>query len=323
MTNIIALASAVVIGMTSAFQAGLESLEKEAYADAIGHFNEILDAEVPAEAFYWPALYYRAQAHAASNDREAALEDAGRLLLSDAASLIKEKALALYLSEDGDLKALRPEVGPKAFMEQTIAALRQNVAGDARKRIVGPLSEAIQVVDLFLMGMGMNMGMNQQHGMLAMMIQENQAIMFSNETFDDTNRTATVMMSMPRDPTNFRIGLENRGGKWFATELKEIVMQAPDPFAAAPRRVHRHHHGAEFQELFGDQPPPTPIEDVDEELVLEAEELIKKLGSEEAPVRAAARRRLREIRREVRPVLEKYRDDPDPEVQMTIRELLQ
>ncbi len=308
MTNMVELALAVAIGMTSAFQSGLESLQNEEHEKAVVYFTQVIEADTPAEELYWPALHYRAQASAASGERAAALKDAGKLLVSDAAPLIKSKALALYLLQEGDLKDLRPKTGPKQFMEQAIAALMKNDRGEARKSISGPLSELLKVMDL----LAEVHGMRARGGFLSEIIDKNAGLVFSDERFDDTNRTATVLMSMHRDAVGLSIGLVNRNGEWSATELKEFVVRpVQDPLA-----------GRLLDD--GRQAPQVTMqkEDVDETLALEVPGLIKELGAGQASVRAAARRRLEAIRNAVRPLLEEHANDPDLEIRMTIRELL-
>ncbi len=310
MTNLVELTLAVAIGMTGAFQSGLESLQKEDHEQAAAYFTKVIEAETPTDELYASALYYRAQANAARGERDAALKDAGKLLVSDTAPLIQGKALALYLSQDGDLKALRPKTGPKAFMEQTLAALRQNDQGEARKSISGPLAELLNTMDM----MSKAHGMRRRGGFLNEIIGANAGVVFSDEQFNDTNRTATVMMSMHQDVMGLRIGLVNRNGEWTATELKEMVV----------RHVHRHHR--DFQQIPQAEPAAPAVtmrkEDVDEALAAEVPGLIKALGDGQASVRAAARRRLAEVKDAVRPLLEEHTDDPDLEIQMTIRELL-
>lgn len=308
MTNLVDLALAVAIGMTGAFQSGLESLQKEEHAKAAAFFTEVIEAEVPAEPLYWPALYYRAEANAAGGDREAALKDAGTLLISDAPELIKSKAQALYLSQKGDLKALRPKTGPKAFMEKTLAALIKDEQGEARNNISGPLSEVLKVMEV----MSEAHGMRRRGGFLSEIVRESAGVVFSDEQFNDTNRTATVLMSMHRESVGLRIGLENRKGEWSATELKEMIR----------RRVELHAIDQMPQAAPAAPVPTVRKEDVDEALASEIAGLIKDLGNGQASVRAAARRRLAEVKDSARPFLAERVDDPDPEVQMTIRELL-
>jgi hypothetical protein len=308
MTNLVELTLAVAIGMTGAFQSGLESLQNKEHEKAVAFFTQVIEAETPADELYASALYYRAEANAARGERAAALKDTGTLLVSDAPILIKRKAQALYLSQDGEMKALRPKTGPKAFMEQLLDALRKNQAGDALKRISGPLSEMLATMELFY---GAH-GMHRRGGFLSEVVRESAGLVFSEEQFDDTNQTATVLMSMNRDTMGMRIGLVNRNGEWSATELKDVVV----------RRVH-------FQEI-DEMPQAAPAapavtiskEDVDEALASEIKGLIKDLGDSQASVRAAARRRLLEVKDSARPFLAERVDDPDLEIQMTIRELL-
>jgi len=316
MTNMVELTLAVAIGMTGAFQAGLESLQKEEHEKAAACFSQVIEAEVPAEELYASALCYRAQANAARGERAAALKDAGTLLVSDAAPLIKSKALALYLAQEGDLKALRPKTEPKQFLEQTLAALRQNERGDGRKSISGPLAELVNAMDILSEAHGMR---RARVGFLTEVIGVNAGVAFSDEQFDDTNCTATVLMSMHQGIMGMRIGLANRNGEWSATELKEIVVRQ------------RHNHGLQQIELqedpFSQGQPAVPVvtvrkEDIDEKLASEVSGLIKALGDGQASVRAAARRRLAEVKDAVRPLLEEHVDNPDLEIQMSIRELL-
>lgn len=308
MTNLVELTLAAAIGMAGAFQSGLESLHEEQYEMAAGYFTKVLEAEVPAQEFYWPALYYRAQAHASRGERDAVLRDAGKLLVSDAAVSLKGKALALFQSQEGDLKALRPETGPKQFLEQAVAAFRLNNEGAVRDSTSGPLSELIQVMEILSHGRGMG----ARGGFLPGMIGESAGPVFSDEQFDDTNRTATVLMTIHHGVMGMRIGLTNRNGEWSATELKEFVV--------------RDLHNRGFQPIAPGESAASQVtmqkEDVDEALALEAQGLIKELGDRQASVRAAARRRLAEIKDAVRPFLEEHVNDPDPEIQMTIRELL-
>ena len=308
MTNIVELAVAVAIGMTGAFQSGLESLQTEAYEEAVGYFTTVIEAEIPAEELYWPALYYRAQANAARAERSAALSDAGRLLVSDASPLIKNKALALYLAQEGDLEALRPKSGPKQVLENAITAFHKGDQAGAQPFIAGGLSEALAVMDVFSQAHGMH----ARRGFLNAILDQNAGIMLTDERFDDTNRTATVMMTMRQGSFGMRIGLVNRNGEWSATELKEVVVQhRHDPFTG---RV---------IETEAVTPPVTMRkEDVDEALAAEVQGLIEALGDGQASVRAAARRRLAAVKDAARPFLEEHLNDPDPEIQVTIRELL-
>jgi hypothetical protein len=310
MTNLVALTLAVVIAMTGNFQAGLESMQQEAYEQAIGHFTQIVEAEAPASQLYWPALYYRAQAHAALDAREAALADTVALLFSDADPLIKRQAQTLYTAQGGDLKALRPKLSAKQYMEQTIAALARDEQGEARKRIKGPLSEALRVMGTYMAAHGMHAA---QHGGFLSHLAAAQPVI-GEERFDDTNRTATVTISMHQDMMQVRLGLENRNREWVVTDLKDVVF-----------KLDRVRH-ADFEHMHGDRPVATAVErfegEVDETLSLEVPGLMKDLGAAQASVRAAARRRLVEIKDKVRPSLEAFANDPDPEIQMTVRELL-
>ncbi len=51
--------------------------------------------------------------------------------------------------------------------------------------------------------------------------------------------------------------------------------------------------------------------------------LVRQLGAADSPTRRAAMRRLKALGRRAWPILLRYRDDPDPEIRLSVRELLQ
>ncbi len=67
--------------------------------------------------------------------------------------------------------------------------------------------------------------------------------------------------------------------------------------------------------------PQEPVK-VDEDIAAKAEALIKQLGDPKPAVRKAAYEALKGLGDQAGPILEKHRDHPDPEVRLTIRELL-
>lgn len=69
-------------------------------------------------------------------------------------------------------------------------------------------------------------------------------------------------------------------------------------------------------------PKPVKKEDVDQKLVVEIKTQIQKLGDSDSKVRSAARTRLKEIGVQAMPFLEEELGNPDPEIQISIKQLL-
>lgn len=67
--------------------------------------------------------------------------------------------------------------------------------------------------------------------------------------------------------------------------------------------------------------PQEPVK-VDEDIAAKVESLIKQLGDPKPAVRKAAYEELKGLGGQAGPILEKHRDHPDPEIRLTIRELL-
>jgi len=111
------------------------------------------------------------------------------------------------------------------------------------------------------------------------------------------------------------------------------LMIAASPFAAEGGRYVLHIDGSvelateeNFARMATEQkwaiPSLVKKEDVAKDVAAEVAGLIKKLGDKDSKVRAAAKKRLKEIGAPAIPFLKEQEDNADPEIQSTVRELL-
>ena len=307
MTNIVDVALAVIVGLSANFHDGLKNLENKAYAQAVTNFTVVITAEPTVAEMKTLSLHYRAEAYGRAGSKAEALQDAATLLKTTDDEALRKKALAIYSAHGGELKDLRPKAGPKARMDAFFAALKKDDFKAARQILSGPLLHLVQLADKVYAAENRREG----RSFLSEFARESGMFVFSGESFNDTNQTATLSISI-QDHMVFTLGLVQQDGAWTATtvqDIKKIERPRPVEMANAPDAV---------------EPPRTVLrkEDVPEAVAAEIQGLIVKLGDPDAMLRAAARRRLKEIGAPATPFLREQVDHADPEVQSAVRELL-
>jgi hypothetical protein len=253
------------------------------------------------------SLLYRAEAYGRTGSKAEALQDAATLLKATEDAALRKKALALYAAHGGELKDLRPKAGPKARMDAFFAALKKDDFKAARQILSGPLLHLVQLADKVYAAENRREG----RSFLSEFARESGMFVFSGESFNDTNQTATLSISI-QDHMVFTLGLVQQEGAWTAATVQDIKkIERPRPVEMANARD-------------AVEPPRTEIrkEDVPEAVATEIQALIVKLGDADARLRAAARRRLKEIGAPATPFLREQVNHADPEIQSAVRELL-
>jgi hypothetical protein len=307
MTNIVDVALAVIVGLSANFHDGLKNMENKAYAQAVTNFTAVITAEPTVAEMKTLSLLYRSEAYGRAGSKAEALQDAATLLKATEDAALRKKALALYAAHGGELKDLRPKAGPKARMDAFFAALKKDDFKAARQILSGPLLHLVQLADKVYAAENRREG----RSFLSEFARESGMFVFSGESFNDTNQTATLSISI-QDHMVFTLGLVQQDGAWTATtvqDIKKIERPRPVEMTNAPDAV---------------EPPRTVLqkEDVPEAVSAEIQGLIVKLGDADARLRAAARRRLKEIGAPATPFLREQENHADPEVQSAVRELL-
>lgn len=309
MTNIVDVALAVIVGLSANFHDGLKNLENKAYAQAVTNFTVVITAEPTVTEMKALSLLYRAEAYGRAGSKAEALQDATTLLKTTDDAALRKKALAIYSAHGGELKDLRPKAGPKARMDAFFAALQKDDFKAARQILSGPLLHLVQLADKVYAAE--NREGREGRSFLSEFARESGMFVFSGESFNDTNQTATLSISI-QDHMVFTLGLVQQDGAWTAATVQDIKkIERSRPIEMANPPVAR-------------EPPRTVFrkEDVPEALAAEIQGLIVKLGDADAMLRAAARRRLKEIGAPATPFLREQVDHADPEVQSAVRELL-
>ncbi len=309
MTNIVDVALAVVVGLSANFHDGLKNLESKAYARAVTNFTAVITAEPTVAEMKALSLLYRAEAYGRAGSKAEALQDAATLLTTTDDAALRKKALALFAAQGGELKDLRPKAGPQARMDAFFAALRKDDPKAARQILSGPLLHLVQIADKAYAAETREG--REGRSFLSELARESRMFVFAGESFNDTNQTATLSISI-HDHLVFTLGLVQREGAWTAATVQDIKkIERPRPVELANPPVAR-------------EPPRTEIrkEDVPEALAAEVQALILKLGDADARLRAAARRRLKEIGAPATPFLRELENHADPEIQSAVRELL-
>jgi hypothetical protein len=309
MTNIVDVALAVIVGLSANFHDGVKNLETKAYARAVTNFTAVITAEPTVAEMKALSLLYRAEAYSRTGRQAEALQDAATLLTTSDDAALRKKALALYTAQGGELKDLRPKAGPKARMDAFFAALQKDDFKAARQILSGPLLDLVQFAEKVYDAE--SRGKREGRSVLSEFARETGMFVFAGESFNDTNQTATLTISV-QDHMVFTLGLVQRDGAWTAATVQDIrrierprpVDLANPPDAAAPPR------------------PEIRKEDVPEAVAAEVRTLIVRLGDADPGQRAAARRRLQEIGAPATPFLREQVNHADPEVQTAVRELL-
>jgi hypothetical protein len=307
MTNIVDVALAVIVGLSANFHDGLKNMENKAYAQAVTNFTAVITAEPTVAEMKALSLLYRAEAYGHTGSKSEALQDATTLLKATDDAALRKRALAIYSAHGGELKDLRPKIGPKARMDAFFAALQKDDFKAARQILAGPVQHLVQLADKVYAAENRREG----RSFLSEFARESGMFVFSGESFNDTNQTATLSISI-QDHMVFTLGLVQQDGAWTAATVQDIKkIERPRPIEMANPPVAR-------------EPPRTVLrkEDVPEAVAAEIQGLIVKLGDADAMLRAAARRRLKEIGAPATPFLRKQVDHADPEVQSAVRELL-
>ncbi|MBM4165126.1 MAG: hypothetical protein FJ222_11910 [Lentisphaerae bacterium] len=309
MTNIVDVALAVIVGLSANFHDGLKNLENKAYAQAVTNFTAVITAEPTVAEMKALSLLYRAEAYGRAGSKAEALQDAATLLKTTEDAAQRKKALALYAAHGGELKDLRPKVGPKARMDAFFAALQKADVTAAKQSLSGPLLHLVQIADKVYAAESRR----DREGVsfLSEFARESGMFVFAGESFNDTNQTATLSISIQNHMV-FTLGLVQQEGAWTAATVQDIrKIERPRPVDRANPPDAR-------------EPPQTVIrkEDVPEAVAAEVLALIVKLGDADARLRADARRRLKEIGTPATPFLRDQVNHADPEIQSAVRELL-
>jgi len=409
MTNVVELTLVALVSLAANFHAGLENLKAKNYDKAIVALTSVIAAEPSVKDMKEMSLLYRAEAYAGKGNKADAMKDAAALLKMSDSEALKTKAVALYTAQGGVLKDLRPKDGPKASMDKFFALLQNEDFKGAKQLLSGSLLDMLETFDTgFAAGEG--------HSFLTEIARNPGDFSYVRESFNDTNQTATLSVSVDHGQMMCTLGLVQQNGKWTFSSLENAdspraqrraardpggnrdranlmqlgkalkmysmdyaeafpaqwedlknyagnpsiylstdpttgkkekflyraglkqsddatLMIAASPFAAEGGRYVLHIDGSvelateeNFARMATEQkwaiPSLVKKEDVAKDVAAEVAGLIKKLGDKDSKVRAAAKKRLKEIGAPAIPFLKEQEDNADPEIQSTVRELL-
>jgi hypothetical protein len=222
MTNIVELTLAALVGLASNFHAGVENLNNKSYDKAIIDFTAVVQSGSSVAEMQELALLYRAEAQAGQGNKVAAMQDATNLLMITSDVTRKSKALAIYRAQGGALQDLRPKESPRAAFARFLALCLSNDVAGARQLISGPLRNTLDVCEKA------NAGRGRERTIFTEFTRNPESFLAVSESFDDTNQTATLTLSVGNGQVLATLGLVRQGGAWSAASLVSYEMLGRD-----------------------------------------------------------------------------------------------
>jgi Holliday junction resolvase len=288
-----ALTLAALVSLSQSFSAGTTALEKKDYEPAVKAFTAVIDAKVDDNPLLEPALYFRARCYAATKKDKAAVADLTRLLKADA-----ESGLARLAKADFKKLAGKPWDGvdlstPSATWKSLVAAIRRRdpaavgacCTGEIKTDLQGALGEE----DFWEEA------------------SEEIFVMTVDRVAYNKGKTKALVLFKQKDGGEEKIIMHREGKQWrLAEEYRESK------------------HANEFDLSKARKPRAVPLEkiklaDTDKKQIAA---LVKQLGARNAAQRKAAYQKLKALGAKAAPILIKASRDPDPEIAVQAKALL-
>lgn len=220
MTNIVDLTLAALVGLAASFHSGVENLKNKNYDQAITDLTTVIQSEPAVPDMKELSLLSRAEAHVGKGNKVAAMQDATNLLQTTCDAALRSKAVALYTAQGGVLQDLRPREPPRAAFSRFLELCKSNDVAAARQLISGPLRSALDTFEKAFLGRG------RGRSIFAEFARNPDQFSVLRESFDDTNQTATLTLSLGGGQLTATLGLVRQGEAWSAATLVNYEMLA-------------------------------------------------------------------------------------------------
>lgn len=225
MTNIVDLTLAALVGLAASFHAGVENLKNNNYDKAIADFTTVIQADPSVPDMKELSLLSRAEAHVGKGNKVAAMQDATNLLQTTRDTVRKRKAVAIYTAQGGALQDLRPKESPRAAFARFMGLCASNDVA-ARQMISGPLQGILELFERA------NAGLGRGRSIFSEFARNPEQFLVVRESFDDTNQTATLTLSLGSGQITATLGLVRQGETWSAATLANYEMAGMERRAA-------------------------------------------------------------------------------------------
>lgn len=311
---------ATLLALSAHLHDGSEALAKKDYARATTELTAVVDAKLAPDPMPAAARLLRAEAHAGAGRNDAALADLRHVATHDVPLPLRHQAREAWTKAGGDPAKLLPAITPVETLDALRAAVAREDHPAAIARVGGRLMLMLRAI-ADVEGSGheaeMMTGMLEQLGNMRVVLQ----------TADQ--EAGRVTLSVRNDSERGVLTMQQDGDVWLLTDYKMLgpVFGAdggPDePAVAGEVRVPGSPPGVAAPGAPAANPVTTNAPELPPALRDEADRWIATLREGDAAARADARRRLKAMGAAIRPLLESRKNDPDPEIAASVRELLE
>lgn len=319
------LTLAALLALSAHLHEGSDALAKKDYARAATELTAVVEAKLAPDPLPAAARLLRAEAHAGAGRRDAAMDDLRFVATHDTPPPLRRQAREAWTKAGGDPAKLLPAVTPADTLDALRAAVAREDHPAASARVGGRLL-------LMLRAMADMEGSGHEAEMMTGMLEQLGNMRIALQTEDqDAGR---ITLSVRNDSERGLLTMQQDGDVWLLTDYKMLgpVFGAdgdPDESAVAgearvpgvPPGVAASSAGVPGATTAGPATAMAPA--IPPALRDEADRWIAMLREGDAAARADARRRLKAMGAAIRPLLESRRNDPDPEIAASVREVLQ
>lgn len=318
------LTLAALLALTAHFKAGLESFQAGRHEQAVDELSQVIAAEPGVAGMAEQARLYRAQALQKLNKEPAAFEDLKALLLSTGDNALRRQGAQVYRDMKFDPNRLMPELSPKQTFEALMGAVGQKDEPKVLGYFGGPLMAILNTMQRIMSAEGRGMGRGGgDDSMLLMMLSElaqGRVVEEKTHPFD-----ARATMVFTHQGATMTLGLIPAGKHWTFNDILDFQIQRQQPNmgmmeAMPPPDAVRSPDPAD--EAIASFEPKVAMEDVPAARREEILGLIRQLGAQDFKIRSKARAQLKEIGDEAGALLKEHLNDPDPEIALSVKELL-
>lgn len=301
------LTLAATLTLAAKFHEGRTALDAGRPAEAVAALTAVVEADPGLPELALAARILRARAHAAAKNVPAARADylwlGSRPVPADLRALARKE----YIAAGGDASDFAPKLSPVAEWQR----LQELIENENAEEIEAALTDEFQN---WVRSFRRILGGDDGPDLYTFLSQEE--LVLEDQATDEAAGVARLVFR--REGVRYVVHWAQEGPRWLISGIEmrtgnpegEVGSAEADPFGPAGRRTE------------GDkrEPPAAPMA---AEPAAEIEECIRRLGDADAAVRARARARLQTIGAVARPMLRARINDPDPEIAVTVRELLE